>query len=679
VNQHLCLNLGSCLRILSGTLNCRPQSISAAVAYIKESGVDELLKILGKDALGRSTVITGLDFYLTEPGALRRLIDLGVRVLVYRGGHEFHPKLYLLKCVDGSEYLIAGSANISRGAIAGSNIEANILTSDRNLVNKAKSLIEEIKGQSVDVERIIVEYEKKRNEILSKLDRYEIPLFDHNLVLETSSTRQKERTKIDKEDIAATYAPQEANAGETTDALASTPLSDELTGKLNNREIQEQKLTYDYEERRPYEPGITSEQENLQGNREAQVEGEKREEDKHEILLGYITESNALSLDSYKLFHSDKYVSFIHILRMATKRGVDVVDEVLKNDLIEMKWRATIYNVVKGARSLLLSIPEIQNILGKIGKTRNKKNKLRRRIAQILLVRRYGFNIAGKKSKLIDALIERGYLIKSKDYIIANIPLLVRKGILSPSNTGWVIITMKKQDNTIRVDILLKLSKSELSRAYSMEINSAHKLYRLLTSTEDQSADDEELARQLVKEENSKSTEHTEHTKISVQGKRSSPSSICNVSFKHMTSLASLPRVARKASSCKFLDKIWNELRIMLCNGTKTLSELAKHVTDHRLMEFIIYSLSREGILNVKYTGGYTRSTMPKPRKAWSNVPLTHNRREMAERLLFYLYTTGNKTLRKKRKKAFYNYIIISINQKYVNSFCTTTSDDVNN
>jgi len=145
MEQHLCLSLGECFQTLSNALGCELWKISALVAYVKESGVYALQDILGGDVLGKSTVVTGLDFDLTEPSALRKLMDLGAEVLVYTGGREFHPKLYLAECSDGRMYLIAGSANISRGAITGNNIEANILTGDRGIVDKAKQLIEEIK------------------------------------------------------------------------------------------------------------------------------------------------------------------------------------------------------------------------------------------------------------------------------------------------------------------------------------------------------------------------------------------------------------------------------------------------------------------------------------------------------------------------------------------------------
>lgn len=161
-------------------------------------------------------MVTGLDFYLTELDILRKLMSLGAEVLVYVGDREFHPKLYLVECSDGREYLIAGSANISHGAITSNNIEANILTSDGSIISKAKELIEEIKQQSINAKGIIEEYEKKRNEILRKLDRHKIPLLNPKPTLEVVTTSQEARigiisksARIDRA-IALPRAPQQA-------------------------------------------------------------------------------------------------------------------------------------------------------------------------------------------------------------------------------------------------------------------------------------------------------------------------------------------------------------------------------------------------------------------------------------------------------------------------------------
>lgn len=245
MEQYLCLSLGECFQMLSNALGCKLRRISAVVAYVKESGVNILQAILGKEVLGRSTVVTGLDFYLTEPYALRRLMSLGAEVLVYAGDREFHPKLYLIECDDGREYLIVGSANISHGAITSNNIEANILTSDESIISKAKELIEEIKQQSINAKGIIEEYEKKRNEILTKLDKHKIPLLNLKPTLEVVITSREGRigvigksARIDRA-TALPRAPQQVTnieeaPNESNSILKETRSKEELTNKSEN-------------------------------------------------------------------------------------------------------------------------------------------------------------------------------------------------------------------------------------------------------------------------------------------------------------------------------------------------------------------------------------------------------------------------------------------------------------
>ncbi len=685
MEQYLCLSLGECFRILSSALNCRPQKVNAVVAYIKESGVDKLQDILDNKALGSSTVVTGLNFCLTEPNALRKLMNLGTEVLVYMGNREFHPKLYLIECGDEREYLIAGSANISRGAITGNNIEANILTSDGSTINKVEDLIEKIKQESRNAKDIIEEYEKKRNEILAKLDKHRIPLFSHKPILGMPTTPQEEEGKTDKEGLVpegrtVTELPEDilqgASTDKTTAASSLIPLDHEAKEVSTNvMEEQRQGAAPKHAGETSNEPSSMDEQRSLPTIEKANAESELGELATGNELPDS-TKQNTLLFDSYKLFHANEYLSLIHIIRTTTKGNVNVIKEVLENGTARIEGKAIIYNVVKGAGRLLLNLPKIPSIIG-LSKTKSKKRKLRlrRKIFRALLARRYGFNIKGSKSKLVNALMKEEYLIKGRDYVIANMPLLARNNILAPSDTGWATITMGRQDNTVNVEILLKLRKDELSRTYSVEVNIIRKLRYLLTLLKDQSVDDEEIARELLGEDHSEDTERTKKGgayRGSVLCQEDLLSSICDITNKYLATLKSLPRTARVASNCKFLNKMWEKLRETLCNGSQTLSELAKNTNNHRILEFLIYALSRESILNVEYAGGYTRKTMPKPRKAWSNIPLVHDRRGMAQILLFYMFTTGDNALRRKRREAFYGCINVSINQKYANRFCVT-------
>ena len=140
----------------------------------------------------------------------------------------------------------------------------------------------------------------------------------------------------------------------------------------------------------------------------------------------------------------------------------------------------------------------------------------------------------------------------------------------------------------------------------------------------------------------------------------SSGSNICSIIMRYCSSLRPLPRSARHICDCSYLLGIYRKLVKILSSSkghSMTLSQLKDHFDNLRALEFVIYSLSRSNILKVRYTGGFTRKTRPGSRKAWSGLSMTMSRKDMAERMLFYLFTTANRSLRRRRIEAFYNAI----------------------
>ena len=120
--------------------------------------------------------------------------------------------------------------------------------------------------------------------------------------------------------------------------------------------------------------------------------------------------------------------------------------------------------------------------------------------------------------------------------------------------------------------------------------------------------------------------------------------------------------------------RVWEQAKGGLCGESgprlASLSSLAGRVEDYRMLEFILYVLSRESYIYVRYTGGLTRRTRPGTRRVRQGIRLTRDKRSMAERLLFYLYTTGNPVLREKRRRAFYDYITVLLNPQHVDTLC---------
>jgi superfamily II DNA or RNA helicase/diadenosine tetraphosphate (Ap4A) HIT family hydrolase/HKD family nuclease len=110
--------------------------VDIAVAFVLERGIAEIDEHL-KDVLsrgGRLRVLTGDYLDVTEPAALRRLLDLAalasqtggtVELRVFEtGGDSFHPKAYILHLSDGDGVAFVGSSNLSALAL-GRGIEWN--------------------------------------------------------------------------------------------------------------------------------------------------------------------------------------------------------------------------------------------------------------------------------------------------------------------------------------------------------------------------------------------------------------------------------------------------------------------------------------------------------------------------------------------------------------------------
>ena len=109
-----------------------------AVAFVKFSGVrlieESLVDLL--DRGGKAEIIFGLDFSLTEPRALSRVMEIRTSHPAltlfafsdpYLPGREptFHPKLYLFEQADGNWTAIVGSSNLSQGGLI-DNIEISV-------------------------------------------------------------------------------------------------------------------------------------------------------------------------------------------------------------------------------------------------------------------------------------------------------------------------------------------------------------------------------------------------------------------------------------------------------------------------------------------------------------------------------------------------------------------------
>jgi HKD family nuclease len=112
----------------------RAERLECLVAFVKTSALGDLLTPLRK-ALERglrARFAVSLDFYLTEPKALRQLLALAethaLGLYLSNTSDTFHPKVYAFQYGKQCS-VIVGSANLTHGGLYG-NYEASVLVDD---------------------------------------------------------------------------------------------------------------------------------------------------------------------------------------------------------------------------------------------------------------------------------------------------------------------------------------------------------------------------------------------------------------------------------------------------------------------------------------------------------------------------------------------------------------------
>jgi len=155
----------------------KSEKILIAVAFLKKSGLD-LVKSDFEDALKKGVAVKifcGLDFYFTEPDALRELLIIFKK---YRNSHlylykldkkTFHPKLY---CFINSKtvFILTGSVNFTRGGFQ-DNIEVSTLeriTVGSDIYNSVTSFFETIERSSIEANEIDINLYKREYDIFHK-------------------------------------------------------------------------------------------------------------------------------------------------------------------------------------------------------------------------------------------------------------------------------------------------------------------------------------------------------------------------------------------------------------------------------------------------------------------------------------------------------------------------------
>ena len=186
---------------------CEKASIS--VAYLKKSGVELIKQSLeeNKDRNAKISLITSLDFGITDVDGLRESLNMGMRCGIMHD-KNFHPKLYIFEMGEGNAAMIVGSSNLSNGGLS-TNYEANLVISGKVSDSPIKEAIEYfslIESESVPLDEKIIDLYGERkstiDEIKNQIDDDEATLDELNEYL-NSKTSSENLTEDEIEDIFA--------------------------------------------------------------------------------------------------------------------------------------------------------------------------------------------------------------------------------------------------------------------------------------------------------------------------------------------------------------------------------------------------------------------------------------------------------------------------------------------
>jgi HKD family nuclease len=228
--------------------------IFICVAFIKESGVREILDNI-KKALNNGSKLTffaGLDFYLTEPNALKTIYALSKQYrtanlyLCEERGVTFHPKLYF-SIFDKKASLLIGSANLTNGGLIKNNelsIFHEVETSSEIVkeVRRFLSTVENQKGTQKASTLNISQYRKKYNLYNKRLSKAQ-----KDAKKEISTAFQLDLTALDK--YLKEYRDDENEQKEWRRKVRNYREAKKVLGKMTSANISSRKEFLDYYER----------------------------------------------------------------------------------------------------------------------------------------------------------------------------------------------------------------------------------------------------------------------------------------------------------------------------------------------------------------------------------------------------------------------------------------------
>ena len=168
------------------------------VAFLKNSGLYSLTEKL-KSKNKKGIFYIGTDFYLTEPTALRKLVNDGHLVYITKKDKStYHPKIFYFKN-DNKINIIIGSTNLTSGGLE-TNIETSLSveTTENSIIDlELKEFITSIEKYSTLIadNKPILEYESRYSAYKNRHKQADID-FEYDLLKILELERQKEEAEL---------------------------------------------------------------------------------------------------------------------------------------------------------------------------------------------------------------------------------------------------------------------------------------------------------------------------------------------------------------------------------------------------------------------------------------------------------------------------------------------------
>jgi len=192
-NQNSETHLTEILRAIESS-----EEIIICVAFLKCSGLNFLIEKINEKK-GKVKFYVGLDFYLTEPTALRQLLNFGHKVfLAEKPKATFHPKIFYFKTKNNITAFV-GSSNLTSGGLI-TNIETSVVfqsVTNSKIDNELKHTFNSFDQNSkIANSQAIDDYEKLFNLYKQKHKQADLEFaIEEEKIIEENKRIEEERLK----------------------------------------------------------------------------------------------------------------------------------------------------------------------------------------------------------------------------------------------------------------------------------------------------------------------------------------------------------------------------------------------------------------------------------------------------------------------------------------------------